>query len=318
MKACPAPASRTPAVGAGSFAGGWSELTCRVMRTKLNPRPEALDPRWMAAPAALVPLSCDAATSSASVAINVVMLPVLLAFAVALHALIARSLKTVLAAARPLASGEPEACGYERHVYHTAAPQMLGVVAAALAAGLVLWLAYITGSGWLGALGVLGILVAVALDLWWWERVTASASYLWFQRGLRGHVHQVLFDNIRDLSVDETEGVGFTLRYGRDNAVCRLMLRLNDKHMVALPKTDARKGLADVEAVANHVRARKQQADDRRLLSEAQARAAQAAAAAAQAAPSPDAERLLELRRLRQKALSPDLPPAVPPAVPKE
>ena len=46
----------------------------------------------------------------------------------------------MLAAARPLASGEPEACGYERRVYHTAAPQMLGVVGAALAAGLVAWM----------------------------------------------------------------------------------------------------------------------------------------------------------------------------------
>jgi hypothetical protein len=268
--------------------------------------------------AALVPLPCHAATSSGDVAINVVMLPVMLAFGVGLHAVIARSLKTVLAAARPLASGEPEACGYERRVYHTAAPQMLGVVGAALASGLLLWGGYVTGSGWLGTLGVLGVLGAVGLDLWWWERVTASATYLWFQRGFRGHVHQVLIDNIRDLSVDETEAGGFTLRHGRNNAVCRLMLRLEDKHRVALPKTDAYSGLADVEAVANHVRARKQQSQDRRSLSAAQAQAARAAAEAAKAGSTKDAEMLLELRRLRQKALSPDLPPAVPPVVPKE
>ncbi len=66
---------------------------------------------------------------------------------------------------------------------------------------------------------------------------------------------------------------GFTLRHGRNNAVCRLMLRLNDKHVVALPKTDANSGLADVEAVANHVRARQQQSEDRRRLGDAQARA---------------------------------------------
>jgi hypothetical protein len=272
----------------------------------------------MAAPAALLPLSCDAATSTGSVAINMVMLPVMLAFGVGLHALIARSVKTVLAAARPLASGEPEACGYERRVYHTAAPQMLGVVVAALAAGLLLWIGYVSGSGWLGALGVLGVLGAVGLDLWWWERVTASASYLWFQRGFRGHVHQVLIDNILDVSVDETEVGGFTLRHGRNNAVCRLKLRLNDKHVVALPKTDAHSALGDVEAVANHVRARKQQSEERRSLSAAQAHAAHAAAEAARAGSSKDAEMLLELRRLRQKALSPDLPPAVPPAIPKE
>ncbi len=272
----------------------------------------------MAAPLALAPLSCEAAASSGNVAISVLMLPVMLAFGVALHALIARVVKTVLSAARPLASGEPEACGYERRVYHTAVPQMQGVVAAALMAGLVLWLGYVSGSGWIGALGVLAVLAAVGLDLWWWERVTASATYLWFQRGFRGHVHQVLIDNIRDITVDESDAGGFTLRHGRHNAVCRLMLRLNDKHTVALPKTDANSALAEVEAVANHVRARKLQSEDRRKLGEAQARGARAAAQAAQQAPSQNAEMLRELRKLRQKALSPDLPPAVPPAVSKE
>jgi len=301
--------------GAAPFAGGTAALTCAVMQE--SSLLGAVSPRWVAAPAALVPFACEAA-STGNAAISAVMLPVMLAFGIGLHALIARSVKTVLAAARPLASGEPEACGYERRVYHTAAPQMLGVVVAALIAGLVLWVGYATGSGWIGALGVLAVLVAVGLDLWWWERVTASASYLWFQRGFKGHVHQVLIDNILDISVDETEVGGFTLRHGRKNAVCRLMLRLNDKHMVALPKTDAYNGLADVEAVANHLRARKQQSDDRRSLAQAQALAARAAAEAAEAGPSKDAEMLLELRRLRQKALSPDLPPAVPPAVPKE
>ena len=247
---------------------------------KLEPS-APLASRWIAVPAALVPLPCDAATSEGSLVINAVMLPVMLAFGVALHAVIARSVKAVLAAARPLASGEPEACSYERRVYHTAAPQMQGVVVAALAAGLLLWLAYVAGSAWLGALGLLGVLGAVALDLWWWERVTASASYLWFQRGFRGRVHQVLIDNIRDISVEEAEAGGFTLRHGRNNAVCRLMLRLHDKHVVALPKTDAYGALADVEAVANHVRSRIQQADDRRKLSDAQTRASRSAAEAA-------------------------------------
>ena len=164
-------------------------------------------PRWMAAPAALVPLTCDAAaTSTGSVAINVLMLPVMLAFGVGLHAIIARSVKTVLVAARPLANGEPEACGYERHVYHTAAPQMQGVVGTALArgAGAVARLRLAVPAG--SARSACSACSArSALDLWWWQRVTASASYLWFQRGFCGHVHQVLIDNILDISVDETE-----------------------------------------------------------------------------------------------------------------
>jgi len=245
---------------------------------------------------------------------RILMLPLLVLFAVGLHAALARVAKAVLASARPLATGEPEACGYDRSVYATAAPQTLGIVAVALGAGLVLWLGHLSGSTALWALGWLGVAAAVALDLWWWERVAASANYLWFQRGWAGRVHQVLIDNIRGIEVAESEAGGFTLRHGRGNANCRLLLRLADGSRVALPKTDAHGGLDAVKAVANHVRARRQQSSDKHSLSDAEARAAEAAAQAAQATPSRDAAMLLELRRLRQKALAPDLPPAVPPA----
>jgi hypothetical protein len=277
----------------------------------------SISPRQAATLAALAPPCCHAAASSGSATINMLMLPVALAFGVALHAVISRAVKAVLSSARPLASGEPEAFGYDRRVYHTAAPQMLAVIGVALAAGLLMWLAYITGWGWLGGLGLLVVLGAVGLDLWWWERVTASATYLWFQRGWAGHVHQLLIDNIAEITVDEAEVGGFTLRRGRRNVVCRLTLRLKDKSVVKLPKTDAYNSLADVEAVANHVRMRHQQAEDRRALSDAEKRAETAAAEAAKAKPSRDAAMLLELRRLRQKALAPDLPPAVAPAAPE-
>ncbi len=273
----------------------------------------------VAGAAAALPLACHAAAAGTSrgSASDVLMLPILLAFAVGLHAALARVAKAVLASARPLATGEPEACGYDRSVHATAAPQTMGIVAVALGAGLALWLGHVSGSTALWALGWLGVAAAVALDLWWWERVAASANYLWFQRGWSGRVHQVLIDNIRDIEVAENEAGGFTLRHGRGNADCRLLLRLEDGGRVALPKTDAHGGLEAVEAVANHVRARRQQSSDKRSLAEAQARAGQAAAEAAQAMPSRDAAMLLELRRLRQKALAPELPPAVPPAAPR-
>lgn len=276
----------------------------------------SISPRRVAALAALAPSCCLAASSSGSAAISGLMLPVALAFGVALHAVIARFVKAVLAASRPLASGELEACGYERLVYHTAAPQLLAVVGVALGAGALMWLGYLSGWGWLGGLGLLVVLGAVGLDLWWWERVTAGGSYLWFQRGLRGHVHQVLIDNIAEITVDESEVGGFTLRHGRHNAVCRLHLRLQDKSLIALPKTDAHAGLAEVEAVANHLRARQQQAADRRSLSDAEMRAERAAAEAATAKPSRDAAMLLELKRLRKQALAVELPPTVPHAAP--
>jgi hypothetical protein len=247
---------------------------------------------------------------------RILMLPLLVAFAVGLHAALARVAKAVVASARPLASGEAEACGYDRSVYATAAPQTAGIVAVALAAGLALWLGYAGGWTWAWALGWLGVAAAVALDLWWWERVAASASYVWFQRGWSGRVHQVLIDNIRELEVAESEAGGLTLRHGRRNESTRLMLTLADGSRVALPRTDAHTGLDAVEAVANHVRARQLQSTDRRSLSDAEARGTQAAAQAAQALPSRDAAMLLELRRLRRKALSPELPPAVRPPSP--
>jgi len=269
----------------------------------------------LAALAVLVPLASEAApqASPGSAPINALMLPVLLAFALGLHVLIARAAKAVLSAARPLASGEAEAFGYERRVYHTAAPETLMVIATALGAGLLLWLGYVTGWGWLWAAGVLAVLAAVGLDLMWWERVTASASYLWFQRGLRGQVHQILIDNLVDISVDERDETRLpTLRHGFSNRVCRLRVVLADKHVVALPKTDAHAALEQVEAVANFVRARRQQSEQRRSLDHAEERAehASAEAAARPAEAQAEAEMRLALKRLRQKSLAPNAPPA--------
>lgn len=265
--------------------------------------------------AALAPLASHAAPASqGNVAIQALMLPVMLAFALGLHALIARGAKAVLSASHPLASGEAEACGYQQRVHHTATPRTVAVVASALGAGVLLWLGYVSGSGWLGAAGFLAVLGTVALDVWYWERVTAGASYLWFQRGVTGHVHQILIDNILDISVDEREERRLpTLRRGLANRVCRLRIVMRDKHVVALPKTCAYTGLEEVEAVANFVRARQQQAQQRKALDGAEQRGSEVAALAA-AAPAQalaEAEMRLALKRLRRKALAPDAPPAV-------
>lgn len=269
----------------------------------------------LAALAALAPLASNAAPASqGNTTIHALMLPVMLAFALGLHALIARGAKAVFSASRRLASGEAEACGYERRVYHSAVPQMLIVVCSGLCAGLLLWLGYVTGSGWFWAAGVLAVLGTVALDLWCWERVTASASCLWFQRGLTGQVHQILIDNILDVSVDERAVRKLpTLRHGFANRVCRLRVVLRDKQVIALPKTDANAGLEEVEAVANFVRARQQQSHQRKAIDEAEQRGARAAAeaAAAPAHADAEAEMRLALRRLRQKSLAPEAPPAV-------
>jgi hypothetical protein len=193
----------------------------------------------------------------------VLALPFMLAFGLACHAAISRGVKAVLWAWSPLASGEPEAATYERRVYHTADIAMLQVVVAAAASGLPWWLALATGSGLWAWAGVLAIGAVVAFDVLRWERVAVSAQNLWFQRGFRGKVHQVVLENIRDLSVEEAPTGGFTLRHGRHNRLVRLQVRMKDKRVIALPKTDASAGTEAVEAVANHLRMRLQQFRDK-------------------------------------------------------
>lgn len=240
-----------------------------------------------------------------------VLLPFFVGLGVGAHGVCARALKGILRVARPLARGEAEIARYERKVYHTADPQTLRVVGAALVAGLLLWVGAWTASAWGWLAGIAGVALAVGLDLWFWQRVAVSAENIWFQRGWNATVHQVAIENIHDVEVQEADAPGFTLRRGRNNRSARLALHLRDHSVVALPKTDAEGGLDDVEEVANQLRLRQAQLGGREALSRAQADGERNAAAAAAAAPSAERELRRELRRLRQKALAPDVPPAV-------
>jgi hypothetical protein len=243
----------------------------------------------------------------------VVALPLMLAAGVAAHAVCAGALKAVLWSWSPLASGEPEAATYERRVYHTADPAMTQVMAVALASGLLVWLALVLPKGgrWCVLAGFAALAAAVALDLKRWERVAASASHLWFQRGFGTKVHQLPIEGIHDVAVEEIETGGFTLRHGRHNQLVRLAVRTEDRRIVALPKTDARRGLDPVEAMANHVRLRLEQLGRRQSLQASSEEASRAAREAATEAPRED-DLKVALKRLRQQAAAPDLPRAVP------
>jgi hypothetical protein len=240
-----------------------------------------------------------------------VSLPLLLGMSLGIHFLVARAIKGVAWLWSPLATSEPEAFRYERAVYHTAATETMQVIAAALVAGLLFWWGANRGSGWFWAAGALALAGAVALDLLRWERVSVSANNLWFQRGFGGKVHQVAIENIHDLAVEESEVRGFTLRHGIRNRLCRLRVRMTDKRVIALPKTDAYKGLDDVEAVANHLRARLQLSGDRQSLQRASKQASEAAQAVASRPPDQESELRRELKRLRRGALAPEVPKAV-------
>ncbi len=242
---------------------------------------------------------------------TVITLPMSVAAAGAAHYVASRAVKAVLWSVRPLATGEAQAYTYERDVWRTAEPAMLQVVVAALASGLVVWLGAVSGWTWLKGLGGLVWLGALALDLLRWERVAVSANYLWFQRGLRERVHQVAYENIRDVEVKEEDVGGFTFRRGRENRICRLQVRMKDKRIVALPKTDAHAGLGDVEDVANQLRQRLRHLEDREAMQRSEAKAHDAALEAAQAPASGDAEIRRALRKLRSGALAPDVPRAV-------
>lgn len=193
---------------------------------------------------------------------SLLLLGLALSGAVVAHALLSKVVKVLLWAWSPLASGEAEACTYQRSVYFTSEPALLVVVGVAAASGLAWGLGLIwhtVFSPWLMLAGALGVLTALGFDLQCWERVAVSANNVWFQRGLGHTVHQLAIDNIREVSVHESAEGGFTLRRGRRNRSVRLSLRTLDKHVIALPKTDARSGLEAVENMANFLRLRLQQ-----------------------------------------------------------
>lgn len=238
-------------------------------------------------------------------------LPMAVAAAGTCHYLASRAVKAVLWSVNPLSTGEPQAYAYERDVWRTAEPQPMQIVAGALASGVVLWAGGVFGMTWLVALGVLAWIGVLVLDLRRWERVAVSAHNLWFQRGLGQKVHQVDYENIRDAHVEEKDAGGFTLRHGRHNRVCRLLVRMKDKRVVALPKTDAHSGLGDVESVANQLRQRVRHLEDRAAVKRSEDAAHEAVQKAAQEPASGDDEMRRALRKLRAGALAPDVPKAV-------
>lgn len=239
-------------------------------------------------------------------------LPLMLALAVAAHVALGRVAKWLAGAISPLASGEEEAVRYQRDVYGTPERDLLEVVGVVLGAGALLWAGTTVAPTWLTTFGVVLLLAAVGLDLQRWERATASANFVWFQRGLGRKVHQIAIENIHDVAVQEEDVGGFTLRHGRRNRICRVHLRMNDKRVVSLPRTDANRSLDDVETLANHVRARQQIMGEQENL----ARAGRESRGATVPPPARELsleERELrrELKRLRSQALAPDVPLAV-------
>jgi hypothetical protein len=243
-----------------------------------------------------------AATGSASVGTILLKLPLLLGAAVGAHLLLSRAAKGLAGVTSPLATGEEEAVRYQRDVYGTAGRETLEIVVLVFVSGILMWLGATFAPTWVAALGAGLVIGAVVLDMMRWERATASANFVWFQRGLKRKVHQIAIENIRDVAVHEEEVEGFTVLHGKNNRTCRVHLKMQDKHIIALPRTDAPRGLDGVEALANHVRARLLLLGERAGIQRAE-RDSDLAPLAAEPTLTPE-ERALhqELKRLRRKA----------------
>ncbi len=230
----------------------------------------------------------------------------MLGAAIVAHVLLARAAKWIASAVAPLASGEEEAVRYQRGVYGTADRGARDIVILVLVAGVLMGLGATFAPRWLVAVGAGLVVGAVVLDMLRWERASASANFVWFQRGYQRKLHQIAIENIRDVAVHEEEAPGFTLLHGRRNRICRVHLKLHDKTIVSLPRTDAARALDDVEALANHVRARMQLLTERKSIERAE-RDSDMAPLAAEPMLSPE-ERALrqELKRVRRQARADD------------
>jgi hypothetical protein len=250
----------------------------------------------------------QAAGASGTVGTVLLKLPLLIGVAIGAHVVLGRAAKWVASAVSPLATGEEEAVRYQRDVYGTAGRDTLEIVVLVLASGVLLWLGATFAPSWVGAVGAGLVFGAVVLDMMRWERATASANFVWFQRGLKRKVHQIAIENILEVAVHEEDASGFTLLHGTRNRICRVHLKMHDKHIVSLPRTDSPRGLDGVEALANHIRARHLLLGERASIERAE-RDSDMAPLAAEPTLTPE-ERTMrqELKRLRRKARDAEAP----------
>lgn len=181
--------------------------------------------------------------------------------ALIVHAALSRLTKALLWAWSPLSRDEPEVKVYQRAVYRTADPTLRPVVGVVATAGLAWGLGLVWNSffsSWLMFTGVMAIMAAIVMDLQRWERVAVTANSVWFQRGFGHNVHHISLNQIREVLVQEKNEHGATLRRWRNNRSVRLAIRMADRRLVALPKTDAFSGRKTIETMADFLRHRLQ------------------------------------------------------------
>ena len=123
-------------------------------------------------------------------------------------------------------------------------------------------------------------------------------------------MHQIAYENIRDVHVEEKEAGGFTLRRGRNPRLPPAGAHEGQAHR--RPAQDrCVSGLGDVEEVANQLRQRLRHMEDREAMHSAPRRRRAGHAPRTDTPTGGDDELRRALNKLRAGALAPDVPKAV-------
>ena len=185
----------------------------------------------------------------------VVMLTVLacVAAAIAAERGVVRVVRAAWLAHEPLSGEHTDSVLYHRSLWTPGAPDVLGMLAALAASGVL-----ITGSlqwqGWLLYPALLLWLGALAWDLWSWERVAGSVKFVSWRRGWQQSARRVPVSELREVSVVERRPWKALPRWAQ-LPQCYLVLMLSDGKAVKLPRTGVLfGGEAQVEDFANFVR----------------------------------------------------------------
>ncbi len=204
---------------------------------------------------------------------------------VALEVGAARALRAAWLAYRPLSGEHTDSRFYERSLWTPGEPDCWQTLALLLVSGMLAAVALCIPE-WPMLLALLPWGLALAWDLWTWQRSAASVKFVSWQRGWERSVRRVAVSDLREVQVVERRAKWPRLSPRWQPVGCQLVLVLRDGKAIKLPRTGVYFGGATrVENFANFVRLQIDVVADNRRRSAADKRAA--ARHALQAPPPP-------------------------------
>ncbi|RZU00616.1 hypothetical protein [Rivibacter subsaxonicus] len=187
------------------------------------------------------------------------------ATAAAIEQLAAAALRALWLSARPLSGEHSDSRLYHRQLFSPGESQLWPAWVLLVCAGLAIAAAWtgLGGAGWLWAAAGLCWLLALAWDLWVWERVAASVKFVSWRRGWRRGQRRLAVSDLREVHVIE-KPVGPEWLPWRPQLVY-LALVQRDGKAIKLPRTGSLFGAAGrVEELANFVRMQMDQVNETR------------------------------------------------------